>query len=125
MNKPLLESIKNALTTASNCPHVYYLHLPSKELLRYFTVTYEVQNPENVGTYEDKESIKIYSLRVNLNAPELSNLENKSIYIKNGVYSLRSADPKVRSVVLANEQNFWDSELNIYTEYLNFEIQYS
>lgn len=127
MNKTLLQNIKTQLTAtlSGSTKHIYYYHLPNKELLKQFTVTYEVQNTGNEKTFEDKEAVKYYSLRVNLNSPTLSDLENKSIYLSNSLYDLKAINPKIKNIVQVDEQNFWDDELNIWTEYLNYEIHYS
>jgi hypothetical protein len=109
-------AIKNAVSASTSI--VEFLYLPSEELLKKFTVVYELDNPGNEDTFEFSEAIKTYTLKVKLNAPKLSYFSSNSIYIKQRIYAL-----DVSHVKLINEQIFWDNELKVYTEYLNFQIQ--
>ncbi|HYG03019.1 MAG TPA: hypothetical protein VD927_11285 [Chryseosolibacter sp.] len=123
MNTELLEqiytSIKGAVSGTTS--HVYYFDLPSDELLNEVTVTYEVNNTSNVSTFEG-EALKIFALEIKINVPsnnQLSILDQLSIYIKQSVDCL-----SVNHIRLNNEDRFKDTELNIYTMFLQYELQY-
>jgi hypothetical protein len=127
MNQALLTDIYNQIKKAisGSTSHIYFLYLPSEELLSEITVTYELNNTDNENTFDSKEAIKYYSLKIKLNAPTASVLENESIYIKRSIYALVNVNQKVQYINLVTEELFFDSELNVFTEFLNFEIHYS
>lgn len=126
MNTILQNNIYSQLKSAvsGETSHVYFLYLPSTELLEEITVVYELNNSENEDTFDSKEATKIYGLRVQINAPTSSLFGDISIYIKAKVYNLVQVDENVKHVKLLDEQLFYDDELKVFTEFLRFEIQY-
>jgi hypothetical protein len=127
MNKSLLTNIYNAIKSAvsGSTSEVHFIYLPDEALLKLVSVTYQVDNTSNESTFDSLNALKVYSLKVKINAPQSSQLENLSIYIQNKIQSLTSIDNKVKYVKLITEDLFFDNELKIYTEFVSFEIQYS
>jgi hypothetical protein len=125
VNSTLLRNVYTGLKSSLSgfTTHVYYLYLPSQELLTEFTVTYEMNNVANEDTFDSKEAVKTYSLIIKSNSPTANSFGDSSIYIKNAIYSLTNSG--VNCIKLVSEEVFYDSELNVFTEYLNFELQVS
>lgn len=126
MNQTLLENIYNQLTEAvsGTTQHVYFLHLPSDDLLQEFTVVYELNNTENENTFDSPEAEKVYSLQVKLNAPTVNLFLQHSIYIKNAVLRLKAINANIGNVSLTTDTTFYDGEFKVFTNFLNFEIKY-
>lgn len=124
MNTELLTSTKNAITRAvsGQTKHVYFDHLPDAALLKKLTVVFELSNTDNLNTFDFKELGKTYQLRIKINAPLVENLSNVSIYIKDQIYKL----PLTNHIrLIEDDDTFFDSELEVWTENITFEIQIS
>ena len=127
MNKALTENIYSALRVAVSglTQHIYFYQLPNEELLSELTVVYTVENTSNLFTFEDPEAAKTYSLTVQINDVSASQFSDLTVFIKESIYGLTVSNERVKHIRLNNEELFYDDELNIWTQYLRFEIQYS
>jgi hypothetical protein len=126
VNQTLLESVYNQIKSAvsATTEHVYFLFLPSEELLQEdLTITYELNNTDNEDTFDSKEALKYYSLRIKMNAPTVRSFSNSSVFIKGNIYVLNQINSDVKQIRLVTEEVFYDSELKVFTEYLQFELQ--
>lgn len=119
MNKTLQNTIYTALKNAlsGTTVDVYFLYLPNEELLKRVTCIYEINNTDNLNVFESKEAIKTYTLRIKINAPTSTGFSDYSDRIKSKIYSIGNM------VTLIDEETFFDNELNIFTEYLQFEVK--
>jgi len=119
MNKILQDTIYSSLKEAlfGTTVDVYFLYLPNEELLKRVTCVYEINNTDNLNTFDSKEAIKAYTLRIKLNAPTSKDFSDYSDRIKSKMYTVGNM------VTLIDEELFFDSELNIFTEYLQFEVK--
>lgn len=128
MNTALQTSTYNAIKNAVSAitSNVYWLHLPSDDLLNTYSVTYGLNNSANESTFDSPDATRTYSLRINLNAPSADDsFRNLSIYIRDAVYRLSQTVENVRYVRLVTEDAFFDPDLEVYTEFQQYEIQYS
>lgn len=119
MNKILQNNIYTALKNAlsGTTVDIYFLYLPNEDLLKKVTCIYEINNTDNLNTFESKEALKTYTLRIKINASTSKDFSNYSDRIKTKIYALGNM------VTLVDEEIFYDSELDIYTEYIQFEIK--
>jgi len=127
MDSQLLIDVYNQIVKAvsGTTNEVHFLFLPDEKLLKKVTVTYEMNNTANDDTFDSKEAIKTYSLKIRLNAPQSSLFGNLSIYIKQFIYQLKNINSSIKYINLKTDELFYDNELKVYTDFLNFEIQYT
>jgi hypothetical protein len=121
MNQQLLKAIYDQLKAANVTQYVYFLLLPSEDLLQQLTATYELNNIENEDTFDSQEAQKTYRLKIKINAPSTDLITTNSIYIKQKVYALKGMN-NIKHVKLIIEDLFYDSELKVYTEFQEYEI---
>lgn len=122
LKSDIYNQIKGAVSGTTE--HVYFLYLPSDELLSELTVVYELNNTGNENTFDSPEAEKVYSLQVKLNAPSSNLFEQNSIYIQQAVQRLKAINANIGNVSLTTDTTFYDSELEVFTNFLNFEIKY-
>lgn len=126
MDNTLLQSVYNQLKSAvsATTAHVYYLFLPSQELLaEALTVTYEIRNTDNESLFDSRDALRYYRVRVNLNSTSPTNFGTNSIYIRGKMSALTTVNTDVKYVRLLTEDVFYDNELNVFTSFLEFEVQ--
>lgn len=124
MNKSLLNSIYSSIknSVSASTTNVYYEYLPDAELLKTFTVTYEIRESIVENSYSGKEEIVTYQLDIKLNNPNTGLIIDNIQKIKRGIYDI------ILSTVIdkrfINSDIFFDDELNIYTATLRFELDF-
>jgi hypothetical protein len=123
MNQAVLTAIYNQLKAANVTQYVYFLQLPSEELLQQLTVTYELTNTSNEDTFDTKEAQKTYRLRIKINAPTASQITACSSIYKQKMYKLKGT-AGIDHVKLIDEEIFVDSELKVHTEYQAYDLIY-
>jgi hypothetical protein len=118
MNTNLQCQIFNGLKSVLSgyTSHVYFLYLPNEKLLNCLTCVFELNNRDNIATFESKEAIKTYSLKVKLNAPDTTQFGNLSTLIKTKMYTVG------KMVRLVDEEVFYDNQLEVFTEFIQFEV---
>jgi hypothetical protein len=125
MNIQLLEDIKALIYTATTCENIFYYHLPGDIDLGALSITYELNLQECTDCFDGHSVEKIYGLRINLNAPQLSFFGDHSIYVERWMYRLVQRNSRVHYVKLVDENIVYDDELRIFTQFLSFTVTYS
>jgi hypothetical protein len=128
MIRQLLIDIRTQLRDAlsAQTTHVHYDHLPNKKLLSEFCCTFEVQNNENINTFDTREAVKGYALEVKLNNPTEGEIIDAAVFIKNAIYGLMTIDSSVAMVTLDEEDFFFNSEVTqpgVWQGYFRFNLQ--
>lgn len=121
--KELKEAIYTKLKEAlpSHQEKIFYMYLPHESFLNGLSVTYTLENTSNQSFYDAKDAIRTYNLEININDTNTNFLDNASIYIREKINSLRN---NVVSIVqLIDEQEILDSETNLISRVLRFELK--
>jgi hypothetical protein len=113
--------IRLALTGITS--NIFFYELPNTEMLEQFTVTYEVDNNEPDATFTNAEQVATYNVQVKLNGKKRTEVITNSIYVRSAFKNLIGKST-FRTIVLGNEQFIWDDELKVYTNNLNYKIQF-
>jgi len=128
MKKDLLDSIYNQIKKAVSGytkTDVYYSILPNEDLLKNYSVVYNVSNASNVDSFDTKEKVKNYLLTIQINNQTTNQIIDSIVFIKAQVYGLTSVNSSIKMITEIDEDLFYDFDLKIFTGYLKYNIQYA
>ncbi len=128
MNKALINSIKSQLfkaTSGITTTNIYFLFLPNEELLKTFTVTFELNTKDITHSFDQKELVMDYELIININNPKYEPILDYTVFIKSRIYELVGQLPAVKTVNLSDEALVYNFDLEIYNGQLRFDVNYS
>ena len=111
--------------SATTTTDIYYQNLPNEELLKTFTVIYDLINGDNVDTFNQMELVKSFLLTVKVSNQTVDKILTNEVFIKDRLYKLTTANSYIKYVSLVDEQLGFDYDLSLNTEILKFNIQYS
>jgi hypothetical protein len=128
MKKDLLDSIYNQIkqaVTGYTSTDVYYTILPNVELLKGYSIVYNVSNAANVDSFDTKERLKFYLLSVQINNTQSQPIIESLVFIKAKLLILASVNNNVHYINVTDEDLAYDFDLKIFTGIIKFNLWYS
>jgi hypothetical protein len=119
MDISIYAGIADAIVTVIPSANTFYKYFSDEfDFKNNLGCTFEIVNDENINSFDKKEFLKNYNLRILMRYKTVASLLEKSELLKSAIYAL-----PVLNVDLINETIDYDDVLRAYELYLEFDLK--